>query len=113
MLHLVEIHRRDLRGWETVTGVEQRLGHFLVAGPQELHRALLRKFTRATAAPTMNKGSVVDAEKFVLQIQARPVTSGLRMSYQVSRISVAWTLAARPHSGLYGTSLKMQVSCFS
>jgi hypothetical protein len=110
----VEIHRRHLRGWETtVTGVEQRLGRFLVAGPQELHIVLLRKFTRATAASTMNTGSVVVAEKFVLQIQARPVTSGLCMSSQASRISVAWTLAARPHSGPYGTSLKMQVTCSS
>jgi len=79
--------------------LRQWLGHFLVAGPQELHTVLMRMFTRATLVPKMNTGNVVVRERFVLQIQARPVTSELRMPCQASRISVAWTLVACPHSG--------------
>jgi hypothetical protein len=46
--------------------LRQQLGHFLVAGPHDLHAVLMRMFTRATAVPKMNISSVVVAERFVL-----------------------------------------------
>ena len=63
--------------------------------------------------PEMNKGSVVFVERFIWEIQARPVTSWLCMSCQALRISVAWTLVSLPQSGPYGTKLKIQVTCSS
>lgn len=78
----------------------------------------MRTFTRATAVPKMNTSSVSDVERFIIEIQAWPMTSELRVSCQATGVSVAGTLVAHPHSvpfkaAFYKNNLHRFLSCFS
>ena len=92
-----------LSGWTTATVAEEFLsppaaGTLPCGWATGVTHSFTRAFTRATAVSIMNTSSVFDAERYTTALQARPVTSELRVSCQATCVSVAGTLVAHPHS---------------